>query len=86
MIVKLLTEHHLEFLSLKGGCRGSSESTLVKMSKCWKSHAAAHFQCKFSVNTLWGLKEIDEVMPTSDSICEIGFYRNVVKRRLMLFK
>ena len=30
MIVKLLTEHHMEFLSLKGGCRGSSESTLVK--------------------------------------------------------
>ena len=29
MIVKLLTEHHLEFLSLKGGCRGSSESTHV---------------------------------------------------------
>ena len=37
MIVKLLTDHHLEFLSLKGGCRGSPESTLVKMS-----HAAAH--------------------------------------------
>ena len=30
----LLTEHHCEFLSLKGGCRGSSESTLVKMSNC----------------------------------------------------
>ena len=29
MIVKLLTDHHLEFLSLKGGCRGSSEPTLV---------------------------------------------------------
>ena len=42
MIVKLLTEHHLEFLSLEGGCRGSSESTLVKMSNSWKSHAAAH--------------------------------------------
>ena len=42
MIVKLLTEHHLEFLSLKGGCRGSSESTHVKMSNCWKSHALAH--------------------------------------------
>ena len=42
MIVKLQTEHHLEFLSLKGGCRGSSESTLVKMSNCWKSHAAAY--------------------------------------------
>ena len=37
MIVKLLTDYHLEFLSLKGGCRGSSESTLVKMSNCWKS-------------------------------------------------
>ena len=41
MIVKLLAEHHLEFLSLKGGCRGSSEYTLVKMSNCWKSHATA---------------------------------------------
>ena len=43
MIVKLLTEHHLEFLSLKGSCTGSSESALVKMSNCCKSHAAAHF-------------------------------------------
>ena len=42
MIVKLLSEHHLEFLSLKGDCTGSSESTLVKMSNCWKSHALAH--------------------------------------------
>ena len=42
MIVKLLTEHHLEFLRLKGGCRGSSEYTLVKMPHCWKSYAAAH--------------------------------------------
>ena len=50
MIVKLLTEHHLEFLSLKGGCRGSSESTLVKMSNCWKYHAAAHF--RFSIEWL----------------------------------
>ena len=30
MIVQLLTEHHLKFLSLKAGCRGSSESTLSK--------------------------------------------------------
>ena len=46
MIVKLLTEHHLEFLSLKGGCRGSLESTCVKMSNCWKSHAGAHMSFK----------------------------------------
>ena len=42
MAVKLLTEHHLKFLSLKGVCTGSYESTLVKMPHCWKSHAMAH--------------------------------------------
>ena len=42
MIVKLLAEHHLEFLSFIGGYTGSSESTLVQISHCWKSHAAAH--------------------------------------------
>ena len=42
MVVKLLTKYHLEFLSLKGGYRGLSESTLVKMPHCWKSHALAH--------------------------------------------
>ena len=42
MIVKLLTEHHLEFLSLKGGCTGSSTSIHVKMPHCWRSHAMAH--------------------------------------------
>ena len=39
MNVKLLTECHLVFLSLKVGCTGSSESTLIKMPHCWKSHA-----------------------------------------------
>ena len=29
------------FQSLKGGCTGSSESTLVKMPHCWKSHVTA---------------------------------------------
>ena len=41
MSVKLLTEHHLEFLSLKGGYTGSSESTFVKMPHCWKSRVTA---------------------------------------------
>ena len=45
MNVKLLTEHHLEFPSLKRGCLGSSESTLVKMSNCWKSHSVAQSFC-----------------------------------------
>ena len=42
MSVKLLTEHHLEFLSLNRGCIGSSESTLVKMPHSWKSYALSH--------------------------------------------
>ena len=43
MSVRLLTEQHLEFLSLEGGCTGSSESTLVKMPHCWKSYVAVQF-------------------------------------------
>ena len=59
MIIKLLTDHHLEFLSLKRGCRGSSESTHVKMPHCWKTHALAQFifltsQLKYK---LWVLKK-----------------------------
>ena len=42
MIVKLLTEHGLEFLSLKGGCTGSYEfTTHVEIPHCWKSHVRA---------------------------------------------
>ena len=47
MIVKLLTEHYLEFLSLEGGCIDSSESTHVKMPHCWKSNALAHYEALF---------------------------------------
>ena len=47
MSVKLLTEHNLQFLSLKMCCTGSSESTLVKMPHCWKSHVTAHFNKEF---------------------------------------
>ena len=42
MTVRQLTEHYLEFLSLKVGCTGLSESTLVKMPHCWKPHVTAH--------------------------------------------
>ena len=52
MSVKLLTECHLEFLSLKAGCTGLSESTLVKIPHCWKLHVAAHFWSCFE----WQLK------------------------------
>ena len=54
MSVKLLTEHHLEFLSLKGGCIGSSESTLVKIPYCWKSHVVVQLYscCHLAVSVV----------------------------------
>ena len=50
--VKLLTEHLLEALSLKGGFTGSSESTLVKISNCCKSHAAAQLKLYFPISNV----------------------------------
>ena len=47
MTLRLLTEHHLEFVRLKGGCTGLFESTLVKMPHCWKSGVAAHMHTLF---------------------------------------
>ena len=43
MTVKLLTEPHLRFLSLKGGYTGSSESTNVKVPHCWKSRVTLNY-------------------------------------------
>ena len=51
MRVQLLTEHQLEFLSLKGSCTGSTESTFVKMPHCWKSHVTAHIFFQSVVST-----------------------------------
>ena len=64
MIVKLLTEHHLEFLSLKEGCRGSSESIFVKMSNCWKSHAPALIFCYTALDTQTIPSNINKTNPT----------------------
>ena len=42
-------KHHLELLSLNGGCTGLSESTLFKMPHCWKSHVMAQFKLLVTV-------------------------------------
>ena len=39
---KLLAEHHLECISFKKGCTGSSDFSLVKIPHCLKSHVPAH--------------------------------------------
>ena len=67
MSVKLLTEHLLEFLSLKGGFTGSSESTLVKMPQCWKSHVTAHTN-QFSIFHAPKTGFIIKEHPITDSI------------------
>ena len=70
MSVKLLTEHHLEFLSLKGGCRGSSESTHVKIPHIWKSHALAHIITYHNIVT--------KVRDTGTSLNRMNAYYSLV--------
>ena len=77
MIVKLLTEHHLEYLSLNGSCRGSSESTLFKMSNCWKSYAVESILSSLQLGKTTGpdainnriLKELKDVI--SAPLCDL---------------
>ena len=45
----------LEFLSLKGGCTGSSKSTRVKMPHCWKSHVPAQLWFCFIFQAIYCL-------------------------------
>ena len=71
MIVRLLTEHHLVFLSLKGGCTGSSESTLVKVSNCWKSRAGALML--FSLQSYTSVKKAKFYAKTGGSRALTGF-------------
>ena len=44
MTVKLLAEHHSEFLRLQRGCTGLSESTLVKIPLEITCHGSDDFQ------------------------------------------
>ena len=71
---QLPTEHGLEFLSLKGGCRGFSESTLVKMPHCCKSHAAAHLTPALlpEMITLWFRQsQSDEIVNQYPCMCYV---------------
>ena len=52
MTVKLLIEHNFEFLSLKGGCTCSSESTHIKIPHCWESHVTVHLSIQNLISPL----------------------------------
>ena len=82
MSVKLLTDQHLEFLRLKGGCTGWSESTRVKMPHCWKSRVMAHnysFEISYTHNGLirsnmvfYELQDNGVSMKHGTSICPLA--------------
>ena len=57
MSVKLLIELNLVFLSITGGCTGSSESTLVKMAHCWKPHVTVQ---TFAVGKVSGYRCVSD--------------------------
>ena len=65
MNVQLLTEHHLECLSLKGGCTGSSESTLVKTPHCLKSRVVALIYFRPTHETLVLIASTSSLDPAS---------------------
>ena len=81
MNIKLLTKHHLEFLSLKGGCTGSSKSTHVKMPHGWKSHVTAHLTLTHDskqlsgtfvvIYTLWAI-----IVPNMKTLRDVGIPRH----------
>ena len=73
MTIKLLTEHHLECLSLKGDCTGSYESTHVTIPHFWKSRVMAHMLLEEN-NYQWMLFH-DHVMMTIWRLC-LAIYRN----------
>ena len=66
MSVKLLTQHHLEVRSLKGGCKGFSKSALVEMPHCWKSHVVAQIDLT--------LHETDQLAEISSLLLHAIFY------------
>ena len=78
--VKLQTKHTLEFLSLTGGCTGSSASTLVKLPHCWKSHVMGHLSPTVPNQSLSGLNVVTmgwfvfghNLTEVSLAVCHLG--------------
>ena len=80
MSVKLLAEHHLEVLSLKGGCTGSSESTLVKMPHSWKSVAENIETLNITAN-----QGFNVFLIVPENICHKKFLQRVYSQHIFSF-
>ena len=80
MSVKLLTEHRLEFVSLKGGCTGSSESTLVKMPNCVAAQFMIYWLRADAYDTLGGT-----FISQRKGKLQIKFFMHAVRRFMLEF-
>ena len=82
MRVKLLTNYHVDFLSLKRGCIGLSESMHVKMPHCWKSHVTAQILLTENICNIFELKESFDILldcnPFIHTLLQYGFGYNTV--------
>ena len=77
MVVKLLTENYLEFLSLIEGCTGSSEPTLAKLPHCWKSHATAHNILVCDGSYLHKRAGVDMIFSRIVICCRCSIHQNI---------
>ena len=88
MTALLLTGRHLEYLCLKGGCTGSSESTQVNMPHCWKTHNTAHISivqlqvemfilCLFKCS-LFILLEVYKMLPVERMLPHRNILRTII--------
>ena len=84
MSVKLLTKHHLEFLSLTASYTGSSESIHVKIPHCWKSHITAHII--FSKHSKYVNRCIDTALMHSLTLTHSSQWRSLNAEKLRHIK
>ena len=84
MSVKLLTEHRLEFVSLKGGCTCSSESTLVKMPHCVADQFMINWLRGDAHDTLGGTF-ITQRKGKFRQVPQIKFFMHAVRRFMLEF-
>ena len=85
MSVKLLTENRLEFVSLKGGCTGSSESTLVKMPHCVAAQFMIYWLRADAYDTLGGTFISQRKGNIQTKAPQIKFFMHAVRRFMLEF-
>ena len=84
MSVKLLTEHRLEIVSLKGGYTGSSESTLVKM-QCVAAQFMIHYIGFEPMRTIRWVHSYRKEKEKFRQVPQVWFFMHAVRRFMLEF-